>query len=150
MSANQNRKEKAPTLSLPKRNQSRRNPFLFNTSSIEEEPNGVNYSTIENAINKQRRQRKAAEEKQRREEEEKYRRHLFMFEQRLEMERSAVNRVRRQQQELAQAKMEYNKRIRLGIEQPRYSGNNERSGKQGGKYKTKRRHYRTSRKRTSS
>lgn len=147
MSADPNRKKQAPTLSLPKRNQSRRNPFLFDTSSIEEEPNGVNYSTIENAINKQRRQKKAAEERQRREEEEKYRRHLFMFEQRLEMERSAVNRARRQQQELAQAKMEYNKRIRLGIEQPRYSGNN---GKAGGKHKTKRRHYRTSRKRTSS
>jgi hypothetical protein len=150
MSADPNRKEKAPTLSLPKRNQSRRNPFLFDTSSIEEEPIGVNYSTIENSINNQRRQRKATQEERQRKaaEEEKYRKNVLAFERLLAFEKSKANRIKRQQQEQAQAKMEYNRRIRLGIEQPRYSGNN--SGKAGGKHKTKRRHCRTkSRKRSS-
>jgi hypothetical protein len=147
MSADPNRTQQARTLSLSKRmnrNQSRRNPFLYHTSLIEEEPIGVNYSTIENAINAQRRQRKAAEERQRRAEEEKYREQLRKFDERLAFEKSKANRAERQRQEQAQAKMAYNRRIRLGIEQPRYSGNNNRrSGKQGGKYKTKRRHCRT-------
>jgi len=144
MSADPNRTQQVHTLSLPKRmnrNQSRRNPFLYHTSpAIEEEPIGVNYSTIENAINKQRHQRRAAEERQRRAEEEKYREQLRKFEERLAFEKSKASRIQQQQLEHAHAKMAYNRRVRLGIEKPLYRNSNGRSAKNGGRRKTKRRH----------